>query len=69
MKETLHFLGYTKNVVKEKSLAEREKDILTETMQKDENQRYLTNRNYFDQQRSEFYKVNTTIGYLTSCWF
>lgn len=62
MVETLHFLGYTKNVAKEKSLAEREKDNLTEAMQKDENERYLRNRNYFHQQRDEFYKVNATIG-------
>lgn len=61
MKETLHYLGYTKNIDKEKSMADREKDILIENMQNQKNAKYLKNRNYFHQQRDEFNKVNSGI--------
>lgn len=61
MKETLHYLGYTKNIGKEKSMADREKDILIENMQNQKNAEYLKNRNYFHQQRDEFNKVNSRI--------
>ncbi len=59
MKETLHFLGYTKNVEKEKSEIEMETDISTETIRNEKTNEYLKNRNYFMQQRDEFNKVNS----------
>lgn len=57
MKETLHFLGYLKNVDKEKSTAEREREMLTESIQNEKDQEYLKNREFFHQQRNEFNKV------------
>lgn len=57
MKETLHYLDYRRNINNEKSMADREKNILIENMQNLKNKEYLRNRNYFDQQRNEFYKV------------
>lgn len=61
MKETLHFLGYAKNVNDEKSLVEREKEILTKNVQNVKDDEYLKNRNYFNRQRDQFYKVNSVI--------
>lgn len=58
MKEILNFLEYKRNVEKEKSMVERERDILTENVQNESNSKYLKNRNYFHQQRNEFNKVN-----------
>lgn len=66
MRETLHFLGYTKTVEKEKQMAERENDILTENLQNEKNKEYLKNRNYFQRQRDEFNKVVITTW---SSWF
>lgn len=62
MKEALHYLGYTKHIDEEKSMADREKDILIEKMQNEKNNEYLKNRNYFHQQRDEFNKVNSRIS-------
>lgn len=60
MKETLQFLGYTKNMEKEKSMAQQEEDISTENLQNEKTKEYLKNRNYFQRQRDEFNKVVIT---------
>lgn len=57
MKETLQFLGYMKKIKENKTKAERERDRLTESMQSEKTNEYLKNRNYFAQQKDEFYKV------------
>lgn len=61
MKETLQFLGYLKNVDNEKTMAERESEILTENIRKEKNEEYLRNREFFHHQRDEFNKVSLLI--------
>ncbi|XP_037039354.1 cilia- and flagella-associated protein 53-like [Bradysia coprophila] len=56
MKESLQFLGYMKKMEENKTKVERERDSLTESMHSGKTNEYLKNRNYFTQQRDEFYK-------------
>ncbi|KAJ6632607.1 hypothetical protein Bhyg_16213, partial [Pseudolycoriella hygida] len=56
MKETLLYLRYTKSANEAKSAAKREEEISTEKMQSEKDCEYRKNRNYFVEQRDQFYR-------------